>query len=203
MKKKSTFNKHRILIRPKIDFSKKKRITAYDIIADCLGFKHVRDNIYIDKKGEKFILTKYGFEPAESISLHTQLLYSNKKIFQLQGEKNEYKNEYDTLTARLDYVCSSHKQTLKQNKRLRKKNRSLKRKFENLTEIMIDLEEKLEKKYAQRKINNQEKQRLLKEKIVGQNREINNLKKRFEYAKTIDRNMKIIERNKKLILKRH
>ena len=40
----------------------KNKITAYDIIALCLGMRLIKENIWKDNWGKTFVLTKFGFE---------------------------------------------------------------------------------------------------------------------------------------------
>ena len=42
--------------------TEKNKITAYDIIALCLGMRLIKENIWKDKSGKTFVLTKFGFE---------------------------------------------------------------------------------------------------------------------------------------------
>ena len=66
--------------------NEKNKITAYDIIAICLGLQLVKDRTWKDKWGKTFILTKFGFETYEKYHARKEHEKMKKQIEELQYE---------------------------------------------------------------------------------------------------------------------
>ena len=64
----------------------KNKITAYDIIALCLGMRLIKENIWKDKSGKTFVLTKFGFEEMTKQQRTQDFVQMRKQIEELQYE---------------------------------------------------------------------------------------------------------------------
>jgi len=66
--------------------TEKEKITAYDIIAICLNLHLVKENIWRDKYGKTYLLTKYGFEEITKQQRTQDFRQMKKQIEELQYE---------------------------------------------------------------------------------------------------------------------
>jgi len=69
------------------------KINAYTIIADILGLKNTRDNIYIDTNGNKYFLDRLGF--------HSVNQFDNQTIQAIIKENNDLKLEMRVIDVKI------------------------------------------------------------------------------------------------------
>jgi hypothetical protein len=95
--------------RYSIKTSADKSLSAYDVIASCLNLKKIEDNIYVDEKNEKFVRTKYGFEPATRYNLKITNISMQNKLEKLVSEFNYLKGIQNNLYMRIENIHKQHK----------------------------------------------------------------------------------------------
>ena len=69
----------------------------YKYLAILNHLIEVKEKIYVNKYGERFILTKYGFKPVEQYNLHLLTEQQQKKIKDLEIENKYLTKEFNEL----------------------------------------------------------------------------------------------------------
>lgn len=71
--------------------------TVFETLIQIHGMAHVKENIYVDKSGDKFHLTKYGLEPNELFSM-------NNLQSMLRTEREKVSNQQQEITKLLEKI---------------------------------------------------------------------------------------------------
>lgn len=96
-------------------------LDLYQLIALFNRLTHKKENLYTNNKGEKFVLTRYGFVPAEQHNLHLLTEQQNRQINHLETEvvilENDLKKSkeaYKKVNNALQNLLVSNKESKKQ-----------------------------------------------------------------------------------------
>lgn len=73
----------------------KKRL--YHFLAMLNNFIEKNDTIYKNKKGDKFILTRYGFRPVDEYNIQTLYKEQSSKLELVEQKNKEYKKKIENL----------------------------------------------------------------------------------------------------------
>lgn len=97
-----------------------KDLDLYELIALFNALIHKKDNLYTNDKGEKFVLTRYGFVPADQPNLHFTIEQQNLQIKHLETEICVLKKELENIKEKYKKV-NTELQNLKVNRKAIKK----------------------------------------------------------------------------------
>lgn len=129
---------------------KEQEIDLFEIIRLYNHLVHTRKNIYRDKDGKEFILTKYGFQSVVQNNLHLeneQLVRENER---LNEETKKNKSNYKKLTEDFFELQKQNEELLSQeqqnDEQLLKKYEEALKKIERITELNKSLTDKIKTK---------------------------------------------------------
>ncbi len=103
----------------------KQKISAFIILAACLGLKHLHGNVYEDAYGKHFVQTKYGYVPAEIHNENLVIKDLYKQLHDVQNKTAEQLKQYnlqiEELQRAVTYLANDKIELRKQNDELQKK----------------------------------------------------------------------------------
>ena len=74
-------------------------ITVFDILADLLMLKHLKDNIYVNPDGVKYIKDNYGFHTVIQYN-NLLLLHKTEELKKREKSVEDYEQRYEKLLKR-------------------------------------------------------------------------------------------------------
>lgn len=67
---------------------------AYEQLREKLGLEHLKNDVYIDKDGKKFLLTQYGFQNAEQLNFRLELKTLRDDLDSVTRERDRYHKKH-------------------------------------------------------------------------------------------------------------
>ena len=73
-------------------------MTIFDLIAKQNNLEKIKENVYVNKDGIRFVATRLGIVPAIQMGFHEEKLILNARILQLQKENKKLFEEMESMS---------------------------------------------------------------------------------------------------------
>ncbi len=177
-----------------------KSIVAFSMLAECAGLAHEKGNIFTDNKGNRFIHTKYGFQPVEIFNkalVVKEHIMANKK---LKEEKQQ--SDHDTAKYKhySELLLSALKEKQAANDLLAQEKEALRqelKKTDDLKQLLL-INEQIRVNLLTKNIHLYKSNENLTEQKKNYKRTIEELSQHIDHLKTRANNFTMSENHQKL-----